>query len=119
MDDGTKPDIVLFRKYDPIYIIELKMFKRPEKINTKAIDNDLNKINKLLKSHDTIKWGFLIVAYDSDDMLYVPDTKLKNNGYNNISLIPINMRRKEQTERQRNGYVEWRKQFDKYLDKHF
>ena len=119
MNDGTKPDIVLFRKYDPIYIIELKMFKRAEIINTQAIDNDLKKINKLMKSHDSVKWGFLIVAYDSDDMLYISDTKLKSNGYNNISFIPINLRRKEKSNRQRNGYLDWRKQFDKYLDKHF
>lgn len=119
MNNGTKPDIVLFNKYNPIYIIELKMFKKPEHVNFQAIENDINKIHGLMKSHNTIKWGFLIVAYDSGYILNISDAKLKNDGYNNVSFIPINLRLKEENNRQRNGYLDWRKQFDKYIDKHF
>ena len=120
MENGTIPDIVLFRKYDPIYVMELKMLQKPEDTRIYAeVEKDLDKIAVLMKNYPTLKWGFLIVVYDSDDMFIVSDRWLRNKGYNNISVVPINLKRQTDNVRKRVGYDDWRKQFDRYLDKHF
>jgi len=119
MDDFTKPDIVVFKRYDPIYIIELKMFSKTETIKEDAIEKDLDKLKAYISRYPSIKWGFLIAVYDSEYMWKPTSHILKKSGYEKISISSINLRRKEDSERRRNNYDEWRQQFDKYRDRHF
>jgi hypothetical protein len=124
LEDMSKPDIVVYKKYDPIYLIELKMFKDNENMdidssNDKKVLADITKMQKLIKKYQTVKWSFMIVVYDSDDMYDLNDGKLKRQNFSNTSIININMRRKEGSARKRTDYDKWRKQFDKYLDYHF
>lgn len=113
----TKPDIVVFNKYNPNYFIELKMFRRKryviDLINKKDIQRDLKKLNSYLKKY-TAKWGFLIVIYDSDEICSI---KAKEYGYDSIKVVTINMRLNEKG-RLRRDYEKWRGQFDKYLEMH-
>ena len=119
MEDGTKPDLVIFQRYDPIYFIEIKMFNKPENLSDDKSLADLDKLKNYQRRYSTCKWGFFILVYDSDKMYSYTPYMLKKDGYQNISIIPINMRRKEDTARQRTGYEDWRKQFDKFLQRHF
>lgn len=117
MEDNKSPDIVVFKGYDPIYIVEMKMYPRAEAINEKSAVTDLLKLKSYLSSYPSLKWGFFILVYDSDYMLtYSPHT-LKRDGFEKVSFISINMRRTEQT-RKRVGYVKWRRDFDKLLERH-
>lgn len=119
MEDGTRPDVVIFHRYDPIYFVELKMFNRPENLNDDKITADLDELRNYQRCYSTCKWGFLILVYDSDELYSYTTYMLKKNGYQNISVIGINMRRMEGSARQRTRYEDWRKQFDKFLERHF
>jgi len=119
MEDGSKPDIVIFKRYDPVYVVELKMYKKPDFIHSAGVEKDLEKLNSYLKKYPSMKWGFAIVVYDSDEMFKPSAYNLKKAGYEKISFSTINLRRKQDTGRRRNGYDDWRKQFDKYLERHF
>ncbi len=95
------------------------MFKAQERISPKPILNDLCKLKRMMKRYDTVKWGFLIVVYDRDEMLPVNDRDLREKGYKKISLVPINLYRQEDNERKRWGYDKWREQFDRFIERHF
>ena len=114
--DGTRPDVVVYNMYDPIYVIEMKMFKAQEKIDIDGIEKDLKKLKKYWERYDKIKWGFFIMVYDSE--FVVDDLSLRKFGFHNISLLPINMRRNHKSGRLRVGYTGWREQFDKFLEWH-
>lgn len=122
MDDFGRPDIVVFQSYAPIYIIELKMFREPEVIKEDQIDQDLGRLKSYIEKYPSIKWGFLIVVYDSEEMWKPTGYMLKKSGYKQISVSSINLRRKEDSGYRRKDYDQWRKQFDKfcnrYLEKH-
>lgn len=123
MDNYGKPDIVVYNKYNPIYVIELKMFNKPDFVqehnDIDVIKTDLDRLKVYLSRYPTLKWGFQISGYDSEEMWKPSAHILKKAGYERISVSTINMRRKEDSERRRNNYDEWRKQFDKYLERHF
>jgi hypothetical protein len=124
LEDMSRPDMVIYKKYDPIYLIELKMSPNDDNMdidssNDKKVISDLDKMRRIMNRYPTIKWSFMIVVYDSDEMYDLNDGKLKRQGYNNTSIIKINLRRQEDNERKRSKYDEWRKQFDKFLDYHF
>jgi hypothetical protein len=120
MKDKRQPDIVVFESYLPIYMIELKMFKKPEEVFIKEdkVWQDIEKLAKSIDNYPSIKWGFMLVAYDADDMFDVTNYILKRNGFKKISVKTINLRRQESNGRRRIGYDKWRKQFDAYLGRH-
>lgn len=119
LQNGKKPDIVIYHGYSPIYVLELKMFKNPEALMLDKVDIDLAKIRDFMRTNPTIRWGFQIVVYDSDDMIRASDSMLSRNGFPKISVIGLNLRRKEVSQRLRVGYSDWRNQFDKYVANHF
>jgi len=113
-----KPDIVVYNNYRPEYLIELKMFSTLEMVDESKIEGDLNKLQKLIGDIESIKWGFLIIAYDHDEDFSISDARLRRRGLEKMSASSINMRRKEGTGRRRVGYDEWRAQFDKLRRRH-
>jgi len=123
MEDRGRPDIVIYNKYDPIYMIELKMFKKTNLIHehndTDVIKSDLDALKAYIAHYPTIRWGFQISVYDSEEIWKPSSYALKKAGYEKISVRTINLRRQEDNKRRRNNYDQWRKQFDKYLERHF
>ena len=115
---GKKPDIVVYDHSRPVYVLELKMFTEPEAINETKIEADLAKLDGFIRSIDSLKWGFFTVVYDSDDDFNVSDSRLRRSGLNNISVVGINLRRRESTGRRRVGYDDWRKEFDRLRTHH-
>ena len=104
-------------------MIELKMFKKPDLIKERndidLIKSDLDTLKTYISYYPTMKWGFQIAVYDSEEMWQPTSYALKKAGYEKISVSTINLRRKEESGRLRNNYELWRKQFDKYLERHF
>ncbi|GEM_PF-3181742 len=123
MEDYGKPDIVVYNKYNPLYMIELKMFVKPDIIRESTeidvIRKDLDKLKAYIEKYPTIKWTFQISVYDSEEMWRPSAYILRKSGYEKISVGTINLRRKEKSGYRRPRYDEWRKQFDKYLERHF
>src|SRR5712692_849756 len=115
---GLKPDIVVYDQYHPTYLVELKMFPNPEVIDESKMDTDLEKLRRLISDISTIKWGFQIAVYYSDDVFSMSDARLRRRGYERISVSSINLRRKEETGRLRVRYDEWRGEFDKLRSRH-
>ena len=110
---GKKPDIVVYDNSRPVYVLEFKMFPEPESINEARIDADLDKLNDFIRSVDTLKWGFFVLVYDSDDDFKITDPKLRRQGLDNISVIGINLHRQKENGRRRTGYDQWRTEFDR------
>ena len=108
----TKPDVVIFNNRDqPVYVVEFKVFRKPERINIHALVDDLEKLKMLVKKHE-LSYGFLVVVYDSELGLLMTDSCLRKQGYERISVVEINMRLDIKTGRQRRNYPEWRERFD-------
>mgnify|MGYP001606494152 CR=1 FL=1 len=119
IEDGLIPDIVVYGSYEPIYMIELKMFtRRDAAIDEQSISKDKTKLKSYLAKYPKLRWGFLIVVYDTDEMFKPSPYTLKKQGYERISVSTINLRRSEDRGRRRQGYDAWRKQYEKYLDRH-
>jgi hypothetical protein len=115
---GKKPDIVVFDQTRPAYVLELKMFVEQEVIDETKIDQDLGKLNEFISKIESIKWGFFLLVYDSDDDFGISDQRLRRLGLRNISVMSVNMRRKEGTGRKRHGYDDWRAEFDRLRRHH-
>jgi hypothetical protein len=115
---GKKPDIVVYDHSRPVYVLELKMFSEPELVDEAKIDSDLAKLDEFMRSVETLKWGFFIVVYDSDDDFNISDARLRRQGLERISVIGVNLRRREGSGRRRTGYDEWRKEFDRLRSHH-
>ncbi len=119
--DNTKPDIVVFQKYDPIYVIELKMstkaFKTPGSVFEEKVDKDMDKLKAYRTAYPTVRWAFLIVVCDSEKPWGWSDVTTKRYGYDKTSLVSVNLHLRDNGG-QTYGYENWRKQFEKYLDKH-
>lgn len=115
---GKKPDIVVYDHSRPVYVLELKMFPEAELVDEIKIDSDLGKLGVFMSSVETLKWGFFIVVYDSDDDFNISDGRLRREGLEKISVIGINVRRKEGTGRRRTRYDEWRMEFNRLRAHH-
>ena len=115
---GKKPDIVIYDRGRPLYVLELKMFVDQERVDEAKIDKDIEKLNDFLSKIEKIKWGFFIFVYDSDYDFGISDPRLRRLGLENISVISLNMRRMEKTGRKRTRYDEWRKEFDRLRKYH-
>ncbi|MGH9427103.1 MAG: hypothetical protein ACRD2L_12470 [Terriglobia bacterium] len=115
---GKKPDIVVYDQSRPVYVLEFKMFPEPEIIDEAKIDADLEKLDDFIRSLDSIKWGFFMIVYDSDDDFNISDPRLRRQGLEKISVIGVNLRRKEGSGRRRTGYDQWRTEFDRLRAHH-
>lgn len=116
--NGKKPDIVVYQSAKPIYVFELKMFIEADRVDLSKYHEDLNKLRNLMQKIETLKWGFFIVVYDSDEDFNISDGILKRMKINNVSVIGINTRRTEKNGRLRRGYDAWRKEFDRLREQH-
>lgn len=115
---GKKPDLVIYDRGRPTHLIELKMFPGVERVDEVRIDADLQKVADIMEAIPTIKWGFFLFVYDSDDDFGISDPKLRRRGFPKISVSPINLRRTEGTKRRRTDYDGWRKDFDRLCTQH-
>jgi len=112
---GSRPDIVIFQDTHPVYAMELKMFPEAGRITENLIYDDLEKLQRVARI-ETVKWAFFIVVCDLDESWKISDQTLRRRGYEKVSSITINLRRKETTERRRSGYDRWRAEFDRLRD---
>jgi hypothetical protein len=115
---GMRPDIVIYERGKPVYVLEFKFFSKPEYINEDAVYVDLDKLAGCVDAYPSIKWGFFFMIYDAEEMFTISDSRLRRAGFSKISASPINARRKEETGRRRTGYDEWREQYDKLHERH-
>jgi len=110
-----RPDVVVFNHDKPIYAVELKVFESPIGVKRasveKKVEEDVRKLETLIRRHG-LSYGFLIVVYDSERELDLPDRDLRKQGIERVSVVEINMRFDVKTQRQRRNYKEWRRQFD-------
>lgn len=106
-----RPDLVVFNQRKPIYAVEFKVFPRIVGVNRAAVEKDVRKLEVLGRRHG-LSYGFLVVVYDSESELYLPDRVLRKRDIKRVSVIEINMRFDVKTLRQRRNYEEWRKEFD-------
>jgi hypothetical protein len=114
----TKPDIVVFQGGQPIYAIEFKVFWRSDYVNKDLVYEDIKKLSLLVTKFDTMRWGFMLVVYDSDEPFTISDQTLRHRGYEKISVTTLNARRTEGTRRRRTGYDDWRRQIDRIRKLH-
>jgi len=120
--NNGKPDIVIFKKYNPFYIIEIKAILNPDAVCRNSekgkVEKDLKKIKNLKKEYPSIKRGFSIVIYDSDeDPVDFSDSFLRKKNFKGISIVKINLRRNDNA-RKRKNYQKWRRKFEKIINKH-
>lgn len=115
---GMRPDIVIYERGRPTYVLEFKFFSKPDYINEDAIYDDLDKLADCVDAYDSIKWGFFHLIYDAEIPFTLSDSRLRRAGFSKISVTSINARRKEGTDRRRNNYDEWRGEFDKLQELH-
>jgi hypothetical protein len=113
-----RPDIVIYERGRPTYVLEFKFFSKPDYINEDAIYDDLDKLADCVDAYDSIKWGFFHLIYDAEIPFTLSDSRLRRAGFSKISVTSINARRKEGTDRRRNNYDEWRGEFDKLQELH-
>ena len=115
---GAQPDIVVYERGKPIYVLEFKFFSKPNSMDEGKVYDDLDKLAKCIKSYSSVRWGFFHMIYDGDDSFHISGPQLRRDGYSRISVTSINARRKEVTRRRRAGYDEWRMLFDKLQHLH-
>lgn len=115
---GMRPDIVIYERGKPAYVLEFKFFSKPDYVNEDAVYYDLNKLADCVDAFTSIKWGFFHMIYDADDLFKFSDSCLRRTGFQKISVTSINARRKKDTGRRRTNYDEWRAEFDKLQEKH-
>ena len=115
-----KHDLVILRDNDaaPVAVIEVKFWPQPmqslRQCEEEKIHIDLERIHQAIKSFDTIRGGFVIMAHDSEEMYQPSKRAVSEAGYSNIWLSTINLRRRQDTHRKRQGYDQWREEFDKH-----
>ncbi len=63
-----RPDIVIYERGKPVYVLEFKFFSKPEYVNVDAVDGDLDKLAACVDAYASIKWGFFFMIYDADEM---------------------------------------------------
>jgi hypothetical protein len=112
-----KPDVV-YERGKPIYLLEFKFFAKPDYINDDAVYDDLDKLAEVVDVHPSVRWGFFHMIYDADEPFTFSDSRLRRAGYAKISVTTINARRKEDTDRRRVGYDDWRDEFDRLQAAH-
>lgn len=113
-----KPDIVVYERGEPIYLLEFKFFTKPGYINEHAIYNDLDKLADGVDKFPSVRWGFFHMIYDNDEPFTLSDSRLRRAGYTKSSVTTINVRRTEESGRRRVGYDDWRAEFDRLQTAH-
>jgi hypothetical protein len=116
--DGMKPDIVVYERGKPIYVLEFKCFTKLDHINEDAVYRDLDKLAKAVNKFSSIRWGFFHMIYDADKAYTFSDSRLRRGGYSKMSFTSINARRQENNDRRRVRYDEWRSEFDRLQKLH-
>lgn len=112
----ARPDICIFYNYSPIYLIEFKFFST--EFAERPLDDDIKKLKRLKKRYDSVRKCFIVVIYDSDEMLpELTSYWRKKLNLRNIYIIPINARRKRKSERQRRGYDNWGKKWFRFRNR--
>lgn len=115
---GKRPDLVVYYEKVPAYAVEIKMFAEPEIVDEKRIAADLEKLGDLMRSIPTLKYGFLLLLFDADEDFGMSDDRLRRRGFEKMSVVSMNMRRKEDSGRRRVGYDDWRAEFDSLRSGH-
>jgi hypothetical protein len=115
---GSKPDIVIYKNNNPIYVVELKMFSRPDQLDEVGVIKDLEKMKNIMEERPTISWGFFMMIYDCEESYNPSSYTLRKSGFDRVSVTSINARRNEKTDRLRIGYNDWRQDFDKLISAH-
>jgi hypothetical protein len=113
-----RPDIVVYERGKPIYVLEFKFFPVADRFEEAAVNDDLEKLAGVIAAHPSIRWGFFHMIYDADEPQNVSDARLRRAGYAKISVTAINARRREESGRKRQGYEEWRAEFDRLQGAH-
>ena len=109
-----KPDIVVFEKKKPSYVLELAMSTKhhPMRTNKDKVTKDLKKLRQYVKRISSIRYAFLVHVHDDESLPTVPDHKLRRHDYPDISIVDLNIRKDSETKRKRRWYEEWRQDFD-------
>lgn len=115
---GMRPDIVIYERGKPTYVLEFKFFSKPEYVNEDAVYDDLNKLADCVDAYPSIKWGFFHMIYDAEELFTFSDSRLRRAGFSRVSVTSINARRKEDSGRRRTNYDDWRAEFDRLQEKH-
>ena len=110
---GKIADIVVSSDKKPRYVLEFKMYKRPNHIDFRAIESDLKKLQKFVQKINSLRWAFLIILHDADGLFSPTNHQLRKEGFNKISIVPINARILD-SGRKRKGYDKWRRDFDRH-----
>lgn len=105
------PDIVIYERDRPIYIMEFKFFSKPDYLNEDAIYKDLDKLADCVEAFESVRWGFFHMIYDAEELFTLSDSRLRRKGFSKISVSSLNARRKNGTGRLRSGYDDWRAGF--------
>lgn len=113
-----KPDIVVYERGWPIYVLEFKFFSKPDHVNEDAVYDDLDKLGDCVDTHASIKWGFFHMIYDAEAPFTISDSRLRRAGFRKTSVTTINARRKEDSGRRRTNYDVWRAEFDELQERH-
>lgn len=116
--NGMRPDIVIYDRGNPIYVLEFKFFSKLGYINEDSVYEDLNKLADCVEAFPSVKWGFFFMIYDKDENFSISDYRLRKDGFSSVSASSINARRIEGTARRRNGYDGWRTEFDRLNEGH-
>lgn len=115
---GMNPDIVIYDRARPIYAVEFKFAKKQDRVNEKGVFKDLDKLAKVVNRFKSMKWGFFYLVHDSEQSYRIPNSVLRKNGYEKISMSTINARRNEDNGRRRHNYDDWREEFDSLIAQH-
>jgi hypothetical protein len=109
-----KPDIVVFEKKKPSYVLELAMSTKTNQKNSveNKVLKDLKKVKQYVKRVPGIRYAFLVHVYCDDSLLTFTDHKLREDGYSDISIVDLNIRMDCETKRKRRWYESWREDFD-------
>ena len=116
--NGMKPDIVVYERGRPVYVLEFKVFLKADYLNEELVEKDIEKLHTLIQTFETIRWGFFLLLYDCEEPYTFRDARLRRLGIPKVSVTTINARRTEEKQRRRVGYDEWRTEFDRLLALH-
>lgn len=109
-----KPDIVVFEKKKPSYVLELAMStkRKPLKQVIDKLHKDLDKLQHYGKRVSSIRYAFILHVYDDDSLISYSDQKLRRHGYTNMTIVDLNIRMNSETKSKRRWYERWRQDFD-------
>ena len=71
---GMKPDIVIYDRARPIYVVEFKFAKKTDRVYEKGVFKDLDKLAKVVNRFGSIKWGFFYLVHDSEESYRIPNS---------------------------------------------